>query len=153
MVGIIPVVLPSLLNIRYAFARETFKSYENKWKNKTNEIPENLITIKSKAKKEHLSFYPDEFIYAESKGNYVVFHIIQQDKPIEATIRNSISEIENQLAIVPHFMRIHRAFIINLKRITSRRGNALGYRLTIMGCNDIIPVSRQKAREFEQMMN
>ncbi len=153
LIGAIPVFLPSLLNIRYAFAPQTFQDYESKWQNNSNEIPEKLINIRSKAKKEHLSFYPSEFIYAESKGNYVIFHLIKQDKSIEVTIRNSITEIQRQLAAIPNFMRIHRAFIVNLKKIKSRKGNALGYSLTLMGCNDIISVSRQNAREFEQMMN
>lgn len=153
LIGIIPVVLPSLLNIRYAFAPQNFQSYENKWQDKSKEVPEKLINISSKAKKEHLNFYPSEFIYAESKGNYVIFHLMKQDKFIEASIRNSITEIENQLAAIPDFMRIHRAFIVNLKKITSRDGNALGYHLTLKGCDDIISVSRQNAREFEQLMS
>jgi hypothetical protein len=152
LVGIIPVVLPSLLNIRYAFAQEIFQSDENKWKNVEGGLPDELITIKSMAKKEHLSFYPDEFIYAESKGNYVIFHLLKQGTALHTTIRSSITEIENQFETIPFFMRTHRAFIVNLKKITSRSGNALGYRLTISGCDEIIPVSRKKAREFEQMM-
>jgi hypothetical protein len=153
LIGIIPVVLPSLLNIRYAFAPQTFQGYENKWQNNSNDIPEKLIKISSKAKKEDLSFYPSEFVYAESKGNYVVFHLIKENKNTKVTIRNSITEIENQLAAIPNFMRIHRAFIVNLKKVASRNGNALGYRLTLKGCNDVISVSRQNAREFEQLMS
>ncbi|GAB1454189.1 hypothetical protein MASR2M47_42450 [Draconibacterium sp.] len=153
LIGIIPVILPSLLNIRYAFAPQTFQGYEYKWQNNSNEIPEKLINISSKAKKEHLTFYPSEFVYAESKGNYVIFHLVKQDKPIEVTIRNSITEIEKQLASIPHFMRTHRAFIVNLKKVASRNGNSLGYALTLVGCDDIISVSRQNAREFEQEMN
>ena len=153
LIGIIPVILPSLLNIRYAFAPQNFQSYENKWQDKSKEVPEKLIHISSKAKKEHLSFYPSEFIYAESRGNYVIFHLIKQDKSVEVSIRNSITEIENQLVSISDFMRIHRAFIVNLKKITSRDGNALGYRLTLKDCDDIISVSRQNAREFEQVMS
>jgi len=153
LIGIIPVILPSLLNIRSAFAPQVFQNYENKWQDKSNEVPEKLIHISSKAKKEHLSFYPSEFIYAESKGNYVIFHLIKQDESVEVSIRNSITEIANQLTAIPDFMRIHRAFIVNLKKITSRDGNALGYRLTLKGCNDIISVSRQNALEFEQLMS
>jgi hypothetical protein len=153
LIGIIPVILPSFLNIRYAFAQQIFQNYENKWQDKSNEVPEKLINISSKAKKEHLSFHPHELIYAESKRNYVIFHLIKQDKLIEVSIRNSITEIEFQLAAFSDFMRIHRAFIVNIKKITSRNGNALGYSLTLKGCDDIISVSRQNAREFEQLMS
>lgn len=153
LIGIVPVIIPSLLNISYAFASQNIQSYENKWQDKSEDIQEKLINISSKAKKEQLNFYPSEFIYAESKGNYVIFHLMKQDQYIEASIRNSITEIENQLAAITDFMRIHRAFIVNLKKIRSRDGNALGYRLTLKGCDDIIPVSRQNVREFEQLMS
>ncbi len=150
MVGIIPVVLPSLLNIRYAFALETFQSYDIKDKTKDNQ--EVLINIESKAKKEHLDFSPGEFLYAESNGNYVVFHLFRKDNPVKVSIRNSISEIEKQLSKFPCFMRTHRAFIVNLNKITSRKGNSLGYRLTLTDSNDIVPVSRANVRKFEQLV-
>jgi hypothetical protein len=153
LIGTIPVILPSLLNIRFAFAPQIFQNYENTGQYKSNVIPEKFINISSMAKKEHLSFYPSEFIYAESKGNYVIFHLIKNDKSVEVSIRNSISDIENQLSSIPDFMRIHRAFIVNLKKITSRNGNTLGYRLTLKDCDDIISVSRQNAREFELLMS
>ncbi|MHC1733843.1 MAG: LytTR family DNA-binding domain-containing protein [Bacteroidales bacterium] len=148
MIGIIPAILPSLANIRYAFALDTFRSYEIK--DKTKDDQEVLINIESKAKKEHLNFYPDEFIYAESDGNYVVFHLIRHDNSVDVTIRNSISEIEKQLSAIPSFMRTHRAFIVNLNKITSRRGNSLGYRLTLKDCNDVVPVSRVNVLKFDQ---
>ncbi|WP_430973118.1 LytR/AlgR family response regulator transcription factor [Sunxiuqinia rutila] len=150
LVGLVPVLLPSLFNIRYAFAQETFQSYE--LRDQANDSQETLIQIESKAKKEHLEFYPHEFLFAESQGNYVVFHLIKPDGPVAVSIRNSISDIETQLAAIPHFMRTHRAFIVNLKQITSRTGNALGYRLSLANCTDLIPVSRQNARQFEQAM-
>ncbi len=153
LIGIIPVSLPSLLNIRYAFAPQVFQNYKSRWPEKSNIVPEKLVNIDSKAKKEHLSFYPSEFIYAESKGNYVIFHLIKQEKSVEVSIRNSIKEIENQLAANPDFIRVHRAFIVNLKKITSRNGNALGYRISLKGCDDIISVSRQNVPEFEQLMS
>ena len=51
LIGIIPVILPSLLNIRYAFAPQVFQSYENKWQDKPIEVPEKLIHISSKSEK------------------------------------------------------------------------------------------------------
>lgn len=150
LIGLVPVLLPSLFNIRYAFAHETFQSYE--LRDQAKDSQEALIQIESKAKKEHLEFFPHEFLFAESQGNYVVFHLVKPDGPVAISIRNSISDIEAQLTAIPHFMRTHRAFVVNLKQITSRKGNALGYRLSLANCTDIVPVSRQNARQFEQAM-
>lgn len=152
LVAVFPVILPSLLNIRYAFATETFQYIDLTNQTTTNQHV--LINIESKAKKENLSFYTNEFIYAESNGNYVIFYLIQEENTVKVSIRNSISEIESQLDRIPYFMRTHRAFIVNLKKITSHKGNALGYRLTIECDGEIIiPVSRQNARKFKQMMS
>ena len=152
MIGIIPVLFPSLLNIRYAFTPETFQEYMNKGQDNQKETADELICIKSKARKEELSFYPGEFIYAESEGNYVVFHLIKDDRTFEVIIRNSISQVEQQLAIVPYFMRIHRAFIVNLEKVSAKSGNSLGYQLKLEGTNNLIPVSRQNVQKFDQMI-
>ncbi len=150
LIGIIPIVLPFLLNIKYAFAQETFQEFNVH--NQTKEDKDVLINIESKAKKEHLSFYPEEFLYAESEGNYVIFHLIKQGKQTNVTIRNSISNIETQLSTFPNFMRTHRAFIVNLHKITTRKGNALGYQVSLSGCSVRVPVSRQNVPKFEQKL-
>ncbi len=148
LIGIIPIVLPFLLNIKYAFAQETFLEFNVH--NQTKEDKNVLINIESKAKKEHLNFYPEEFLYAESEGNYVIFHLIKQEKKSNVTIRNSISSLETQLSDFPNFMRTHRAFIVNLNKIATRKGNALGYQISLSGCSAHIPVSRQNVPKFEQ---
>jgi DNA-binding LytR/AlgR family response regulator len=66
-------------------------------------------------------------------------------------IRNSISEIEQQLAGIPYFMRTHRAFIVNLGKVISKNGNSLGYQLKLKGSNHIIPVSRQNTQIFDEL--
>jgi hypothetical protein len=152
MVGIIPVLFPSLLNIRYAFTPETFQEYKIKGHVRQEENSEKLIFIKSKAKKEELSFYPSQFIYAESEGNYVVFHLIRQGKTFEVIIRNSISEIEKQLEVIPFILRIHRAFIVNLEKVSSKKGNSLGYQLKLKDSNNVLPVSRQNTQKVDQLI-
>jgi predicted Co/Zn/Cd cation transporter (cation efflux family) len=69
LIGIVPVLFPSLLNIRFAFTPEVFQEYQRRVQNSQKETAAELIHIQSKAKKEELSFMPDELIYAESEGN------------------------------------------------------------------------------------
>ncbi|HDR51577.1 MAG TPA: LytTR family transcriptional regulator, partial [Mariniphaga anaerophila] len=52
----------------------------------------------------------------------------------------------------PFFVRTHRAFIINLKKIKSKKGNSLGYRLRLQGTDSEIPVSRNNTRNFSQLL-
>ena len=151
LIGLIPVLLPSLLNIRFAFTPEIFREYKFQESGEKGKADKDVIHIKSRAKREELSFMPDEFIYAESDGNYVVFHLVKQEKTFEVTIRNSVSEIERQLAVIPYFMRTHRAFIVNLEKVVSNNGNSLGYQLRLKGSSNSIPVSRQNIRKFDDL--
>lgn len=152
LIGIIPVLFPSLLNIRFAFTPDIFQEYQIKGSTNKRKSPEQLIHIKSKAKKEELSFMPGEFIYAESEGNYVVFHLIREERSSEVTIRNSISDIEHQLTVIPFFMRTHRAFIVNAAKVISKKGNSLGYQLKLEGSNNKIPVSRHNTGKFDELI-
>lgn len=110
-----------------------------------------LITINSSLKKESLSFYEDEFLFAESDANYVIFHLYKEGKNHKVTIRNSISNIEKQFSEYPKFVRTHRAFIANINQVSKKTGNALGYQLSLKNSHKKIPVSRQNTKTFDRI--
>jgi hypothetical protein len=150
LIGIIPFGFFFLMNFRFLFYPETIQYY-NKVPNRIK--PDNkgeLIHISSQLKKESLDFYPDHFLYAEADANYVIFHFVQDGKQIKRTIRNSINNIEKQLSQFHSIMRVHRAFIVNMKKINSTKGNTLGYRLRISGTDIEIPVARNYTKDFSQ---
>ncbi|QIA09350.1 LytR/AlgR family response regulator transcription factor [Draconibacterium halophilum] len=111
---------------------------------------ENKIQIRSKLKKEELTFYPSQLIYAESDGNYVVFQLLVNGKIKQEMIRNSMSEVERQLSDFPEFHRTHRAFIVNLKKVANKKGNSSGYHLTLNNTEFEVPVSRQNTKSFDE---
>lgn len=152
LIGLIPFLFFTLINYRYLFVTEIEKSYSNSSETFNPEKPADKIRIASQLKKEELEFFPGQLIYAESDGNYIVFYLDIENQVKKKIIRNSISSIEQQLSSIPFCFRTHRAFIVNLKRITSQKGNTLGYKLKLSGTDAEIPVSRQKARDFEQIM-
>ncbi|WP_249037287.1 LytTR family DNA-binding domain-containing protein [Algoriphagus antarcticus] len=115
---------------------------------KPKDVP--LLNISSKLKKESLEFYLSELLCISSEGNYVVFYLSQEGKLHKKIIRNSMNEIEEQLKMHACLLRVHRAFLVNLKKISQKRGNALGYRLRLNGLDLEVPVSRNKVREFEE---
>lgn len=149
LIGIIPLTFFTVINYRYLFPEMTESNEVAVTKKNIAEIPsENLIQITSQLKKEELRFYPREFIYAESDGNYVIFYLDKNNVIKKEIIRNSINSIEQQLSGIPYFLRIHRAFIVNLKKVRSKQGNTLGYLIKLSGTDIKIPVSRQNARIF-----
>jgi len=114
---------------------------------------EKKIPIRSRLKKEKLSFYPSEFLYAESQGNYVVFHLFREGKEVKKTIRNSISDMEQQLSEIPYLIRTHRAFIVNLHQVIKKEGNVSGYQLMLKNTEAKLPVSRNRVKFFETLFD
>lgn len=150
--GIIPFAFFTFSNYRYLIVSEVVEDYVANDNTLQNE-KEEKIRINSQLKKEELAFYPNHLIYAEADGNYVNFYLDDEGKNRKETIRNSISDIEQQLAETKFIVRTHRAFIVNLKKIRSKKGNTLGYRLKLYGTDAEIPVSRQKVPLFDQLLN
>jgi DNA-binding LytR/AlgR family response regulator len=154
LLGIIPFTFFTLSNYRHLVVEDITKDFEKE--NNTRPVMqdrEEKIQIVSQLKKEELSFYPRELLYAESDGNYVVFYISGERGIHKRMIRNSISNIEKQLLMVPYFIRIHRAFIVNVRQICSKKGNSLGYRLKFYEMDSEVPVSRQNVRPFDELLN
>jgi hypothetical protein len=151
LTGIIPLIFFTAINYQYLNSPLIrYNETETAAAGMRNRVPEDLIRINSQLKKEDLSFYPSQFIYCVAYGNYVVFHLIINEQYIKRTIRNSINNIEQQLTQIPAALRVHRAFIVNLKMVASKKRNTLGYQLKINNIDAEIPVSRNNTKNFDQ---
>ena len=151
LIGIIPFSFFTAVNYRYLFASDEALKEEHTI-HEPGEPAEVLVKISSQLKKEELSFYPREFIYAMSDGNYVNFYLYKDNYSKKEVIRNSISNIEKQLSSYPYLFRTHRAFIVNINKIRIKKGNVLGYRLKLAGTDTEIPVSRSNAGNFNKVL-
>ena len=152
LIGIIPFAFFSAINYRFLFPGKIKSDFGNAdGKVQADQPHEDPIKIGSQLKKEELSFYPGEFLYAESDGNYVVFYLNRNNQVKKEVIRNSINNIEQQLSVIPYYFRTHRAYIVNLKKVISRQGNTLGYRIKLNGTEFVIPVSRKNTGVFNKL--
>jgi hypothetical protein len=149
LIGILPFGAFTLSNFRHMFVTEIEQNFEMGFSSQSSE---EIIQISSTLKKEELSFYPNQFIYAESDGNYVVFYLTDTQHTRKEIIRNSLSNIEQQLAKIPFIIRTHRAFIVNLKKVRSKKGSTLSYQLNLEGAGSEIPVSRQHIRRIDDLL-
>lgn len=149
LIGLVPFLFFSVINYRSLIVPDVEKSFNGPG---SEEHTGQKIHITSRLKKEELEFYTFQFIYAESDGNYIIFHLEFENQVKKKTIRNSINNIEQQLSEIPYYFRTHRAYIVNTKKIISQKGNTLGYKLKLAGINTEIPVSRQKTRDFDRIM-
>jgi hypothetical protein len=148
LIGIIPFFFFTLTNLRFLLSPVGLPAGFLK---STDPAGENMIRISSQLKKESLTFLPSQLIYAESDSNYVNFYLLNGDKVQKKVIRNAISEVEKELAQVPYFIRTHRTFIVNLKQVSSVKGNSMGYRLRMHGTDIEIPVSRTNTQRFSEL--
>lgn len=112
---------------------------------------EETVHIQSRLKSEAFTLPLSDLLYIESEGNYVVFHLFQNGSVRKEIIRNSISDVEQMLAGFPFIVRTHRAFMVNIKKVSKRTGNSAGYRLQLEGAGDLIPVSRSNVENFDRM--
>lgn len=151
LIGIIPFAFFTAVNHRYLFASDEALKEENTI-HEPGKPAEVLVKISSQLKKEELSFYPREFLYAMSEGNYVNFYLFRDNHFKKEVIRNSISNIEKQLSSYPYLYRTHRAFIVNINKIRVKKGNVLGYRLKLAGIDQEIPVSRNNTGDFNKVL-
>lgn len=151
LVGIVPLAFFSLVNVQYLLNRGYVQYMEQGLNGLKGVSSEEKIFIKSKLKKQDLEFFPSQFLYVESDGNYVGFHLIEEGKVVKKVIRNSISNIEMQLSGIPSMLRVHRAFIVNLRKVQSKHGNTSGYRLSLKNVDKEIPVSRHNTAIFDRM--
>jgi DNA-binding LytR/AlgR family response regulator len=149
LVGLLPFLFFTIMNYRYLLYRGYEPGLAHGGNDAQGRFPEEEIHINSSLKKESLSFYPRHLLFAESEGNYVVFHLMHDEKVRKEMIRNSIGNIEKQLSSLPFCVRTHRAFIVNMMMITKKQGNAAGYVLRIKGTDREIPVSRTHTKAFD----
>jgi len=153
LTGIIPLTFFTAINYRFLLWQSVKYNEENNAMTEPDKQPhENLIKISSQLKKEELNFYPSQFLYAESDGNYVVFYLNKDNLVKKEIIRNSINNIEQQLSEIPYFLRTHRAFIVNLKKVRSKQGNTLGYLIKLADNEFKIPVSRNNTKIFNELL-
>jgi hypothetical protein len=149
LIGIIPFLFFTVSNYRYLLTSGGPSFIDLDRDHVAGSEP--IIHISSSLKKESLSFRPSELLFVSSDGNYVDFHLYRDADIEKVPIRNSISNIEKQFSDIPVYFRCHRAFIVNLDQVSGKKGNALGYQLTLRHCPEKIPVSRQKVKTFDQL--
>jgi hypothetical protein len=92
--------------------------------------------------KDSIELHPEQFIYLEAYGNYVKVNYTEGDLLKQKLLRTTIKQMEDALAPVPFIIRCHRAYLVNIKHITSVKGNSQGYKVSFDYPTEDVPVSR-----------
>ncbi len=94
----------------------------------------------------------DEFLFLESRGNYLHLFCEKSGVVTEYKLRNTVKEFRETNHHIPTIFQCHRAYLINLSRILHIEGNAAGYMIELCPELKKIPVSRSRINEFKQVL-
>ena len=111
---------------------------------------ENTITIKSEIN-EFLTLDSSQIIYIEADGNYSKIVWLDKGEVHTKLLRIVIKKLKNQL-ILPHIIRCHRSFLINLKMPYTVKGNSRGYKLSSEYVDVEIPIARDKGKQVVNLI-
>ena len=63
-----------------------------------------------------------------------------------------MKQAEASAVSAPFIVRCHRAYLVNLRRVTKVDGNSQGCRLRLEGCADEVPVSRSYVKKVQALI-
>lgn len=84
---------------------------------------------------------PATILFCESRQNYVRVVYLDQGEVDENIVRATLTGIESALEDTT-IVRCHRSYLVNVSHVTTVRGNAQGLRLSLVGLDEEVPVSR-----------
>jgi hypothetical protein len=90
-----------------------------------------------------MPFVVNDIAYLRANQNYVAIHYFQKGKNEKQIMRATIKQLEMQLASFPEFIRCHKSYVVNTKRIVKCKGNSGKMEIQLENCPDKIPVSRK----------
>ena len=85
-----------------------------------------------------------DLIYVEGLKDYVKFYTVNSEKPILSLM--SMKSLEEELSD-KNFMRVHRSFIVNLKKVSTVERNRI-----VFG-KKYIPISEKYKENFQKFIN
>lgn len=101
---------------------------------------------------EAISVLPSEIIYIESVANYIIVAHFSNNEPRQTRLRGTLHNVEETLKKHDFIVHVHRAFLVNINYVTEVTGNSNGYRLRMLGMDNLLPVSRANIETFKLAM-
>jgi hypothetical protein len=89
-------------------------------------------------------------VFIEALGNYL--NVTYENNGIKKiTIRETINNIEQKMSPANIMYKPHRSYLVNLHYIHRITGDAQGLKIHFRNINHVVPVSRNKIKEFRKL--
>ena len=148
LVGIFPITFITMLQYNKLIREHGQDSKEINAAKEKQTLAQNLTSsappteVQIQTENDKIILPVDQLYFIESVGNYA--NVVQKtnekiSRNLYRTTLKSIQEANKLKGLI----RCHRSYIINLDQVKEVNGNAQGLRLTLKGCDEIVPVSRK----------
>lgn len=115
------------------------------------EDPE-MVVLVGENRNETLQVHLMDLICVSSKENYI--EVVWQDgnKITKSLLRSALIKAEEKFAGSNYIFRSHRCYLVNLFKVVAVEGNAQGYRLSVEGLEETIPVARGRGADLHEAL-
>ncbi|MCB2196356.1 MAG: LytTR family transcriptional regulator DNA-binding domain-containing protein [Bacteroidetes bacterium] len=111
----------------------------------------NKIELSSENNSEKIELSFNNILTIKAADNYVEINYQHKDEIRKKLLRNSLKNIESQLALYSNFVRCHRTFIVNLNNVKRLARNYTGTFLELNN-KEHIPVSRHYLLKVKEQL-
>jgi hypothetical protein len=152
-IGIFPIFIVTFLNYSYSLKQHLSEAQQiSRNLNQPVTDVNQTVCLSGDNKKDELTLDAHLLILVESTGNYAEIYYESNQKINKSLLRCTIKKIHEQLHDHPQFFRCHRAYIVNLSRISEVKGNSQGLKLKMSLVEQDIPVARQSVPELKKLL-
>ncbi len=106
------------------------------------------VTILGSNRGEKLNFQLNDLLFIQASGNYLEVYLKNAPSFRPVLLRNTISDMENQLSRFSNIKRCHRSYMVNLGNAQEVQASAQGLSIVFSDLNRQIPVSKTYANSF-----
>ena len=154
-IGIIPIVVVTVIqqNLLLTENLKSAQEFNNSLHPKDETPGSEIVNLLADNEKDRFEVELSQLLYIESSGNYIeVFYT--KDKLLKSILlRSTLKRTELQLEQHSSVLKCHRAFLINVNKITHVKGNSQGLRLALKYTDTEIPVSRNFSKNLKDKLN
>lgn len=110
-----------------------------------------LIMLTGDNQNDRLEIPPYRLLAVQSLDNYVNVFWENNNKLQTTLLRNTLSNIAEQLNGIPFMYRCHRGWLVNTQKVRQVSGNAQGLKLTVDLLHQPVPVSRANITGYREI--
>lgn len=111
------------------------------------------ITVYSYNEKASETFDLDKLYYVESRGNEIELNLYEDDRVVSKKLRNTLKNTLTYFEDSAELVQCHRAFIVNLDKVSEVEGNSQGLLLKFANSDAEVPVSRTYVPIIKQLLS